>query len=187
MTTPSRRSATTRRPRASAAAPSSAAGASLDKQPAPEARALLDALQAVARELRLTERRGRAPMGLPPAQLRALRELVARPAASLAELAERTYTDPSSASVVVQRLVERGLVMRVDAEQDRRRTELRATAAGRALVARSPADAVARVADALSPMGERQAASLSRALLALARGLRTGQDGSGEGAVAADG
>jgi DNA-binding MarR family transcriptional regulator len=165
---------------------SASIAAPVDDQHVPEARALLEALQAVARELRLTERRGRAPLGLPPAQLRALRELAARPAASLAELAERTYTDPSSASVVVQRLVERGLVMRADSERDRRRTELRATAAGRALVARAPADAVSRVADALTPLGERQAAAMSRGLLALARGLRAHQDGDGDGASLPD-
>jgi DNA-binding MarR family transcriptional regulator len=171
MTAP-RRPAAARRPRPAPAPPPPAD----DDQRAPAARDLLEALQAVARELRLTERRGRAPLGLPPAQLRALRELAARPAASLAELAERTYTDPSSASVVVQRLVERGLVVRVDSEHDRRRTELRATPAGRALVSRAPADAVARVADALTPLGERQAATMSRGLMALARGLRAAQD-----------
>lgn len=149
-----------------------------------EARALLEALRAVARELRLSDRRARSSLDLPPAQLHALRELAARPAISLAELAERTHTDPSSASVVVQRLVERGLVARGESEQDRRRTELKATATGRALAARSPADAVERVADALSPLGERQAASLSRGLLALARGLRAAQDGPGDGEVA---
>ncbi len=166
--------------RARAAAPPAPAAA----PDAPDARALLDALQAVARELRLTERRGKAPNGLPPAQLRALRELAAQPAASLAQLAERTHTDPSSASVVVQRLVERGFVVRADSERDRRRTELRATPAGRALVARAPADAVARVSDALTPLGERQAASLSRGLLALARGLRASHDGEDDGSEA---
>lgn len=174
MTSP-RRPAPARRPRSAPAATQPA-----DDQRAPAARELLEALQAVARELRLTERRGRAPLGLPPAQLRALRELAARPAASLAELAERTYTDPSSASVVVQRLVERGLVVRVDSEQDRRRTELRATTPGRALVSRAPADALARVADALSPLGERQAATMSRGLMALARGLRAAQGDAAE-------
>jgi DNA-binding MarR family transcriptional regulator len=171
----SRRPATRRAPSAAAPAPAAAA--------APDARALLDALQAVARELRLTERRGKAPNGLPPAQLRALRELAGQPAASLAELAERTHTDPSSASVVVQRLVERGLVVRVDSERDRRRTELRATPAGRAIVARAPADAVTRVSEALTPLGDRQAASLSRGLLALARGLRASHDGAEDDAA----
>ena len=181
----SRRPSTAKRSRSAPAPIQSPAGAPADGAHAPEARALLDALQAVARELRLTERRGRAPMGLPPAQLRALRELAARPAASLAELAERTYTDPSSASVVVQRLVERGLVVRVDSERDRRRTELRATPSGRALVTRAPADALQRVAGALSPLGERQAASLSRGLLALARGLRDAETADAPAARAA--
>jgi DNA-binding MarR family transcriptional regulator len=176
---------TTRRPSpARRARPASAPAPSPDDDQAPEARALLDALQAVARELRLTERRGRAPLGLPPGPAAGPPRARRRPAASLAELAERTYTDPSSASVVVQRLVERGLVMRVDSERDRRRTELRATASGRALVSRAPTDAVVRVADALSPLGGRQAAALSRGLQALARGLRSAQDGAAEGAGA---
>ncbi len=141
-----------------------------------EAQTLLDTLQAVARELRLADHRGEAADRLPPAQLRALRELAARPAASLAELAGRTHTDPSSASVVVQRLVERGLVSRDQSEQDRRRTELRATAAGSALAARAPTDAVTRVAGALAPLSDRQAAALTRGLRALASGLRASHD-----------
>ncbi len=171
MTSP-RRPASTRRVRPAASPPAVAP----DGAESAEARALLDALRAVARELRLAEGRGRAT-GLPPAQLRTLRELADRPAASLADLAERTHTDPSSASVVVQRLVERGLVVRADAQADRRRTELRLTAAGRALASRAPGDAVARVAGALSPLGERQAAALSRNLLAVARGLRAAHGG----------
>jgi DNA-binding MarR family transcriptional regulator len=130
----------------------------------------------VARELRLTEQRERPQLGLPPAQLRVLRELSLRPAESLGELAGRTFTDPSSASVVVQRLVERGLVQRVESDVDRRRTALTVSAEGRALAARAPADAVARVADAILPLGEAQAALLARGLRALARELRGEHD-----------
>lgn len=137
-----------------------------------EARALLEALRAVARELRLTEQREHPQLGIPPAQLRVLRELAVRPAESLGELAARTYTDPSSASVVVHRLVGRGLAARVESEEDRRRTTIAATPEGRALAARSPADAVARVADAIAPLGEGRAAALSHQLRALARQLR---------------
>ena len=137
-----------------------------------EAQALLEALRAVARELRLTEQRERPQLGLPPAQLRVLRELALRPANSLGELAARTYTDPSSASVVVQRLVERGLVARVESEEDRRRTTIATSPEGSALAARAPADAVARVADAITPMGGDQVASLSQTLRTLARQLR---------------
>lgn len=143
-----------------------------------DARALLDALRAVSRELRLAERRGDSQLGLQPAQLHALRELAVRPAASLAELAARTHTDPSSASVVVQRLVERGLVLRREAKADHRRTELKATAAGRALAARAPASAVERIDGALAKIGERQAASLAHGLRALAHRLRAA-DGDG--------
>ena len=151
-------------------------GASAERPDTPEARALLEALRAVARELRLTEQRERPQLGVPPAQLRVLRELSVRPAASLGELATRTYTDPSSASVVVQRLVERGLVMREESEADRRRTVLTLTPAGRGLVAAAPADAVSRVAEAISPLGEARATALARGLRALARELRAGHD-----------
>ncbi|GJG89026.1 hypothetical protein tb265_42070 [Gemmatimonadetes bacterium T265] len=144
---------------------------------AADARAVLDALRAVTRELRLAERDPDGRPGLPPAQLHALRELAARPARSLAELAERTHTDPSSASVVVQRLVARGLVTRVEADGDRRRTELKVTASGRTLAARAPASALARVTDALESLGARQTAALARNLHVLARGLRAGQPG----------
>lgn len=153
--------------------PASAADSS---SPTTDARALLDALRAVTRELRLAERGRDSQLGLQPAQLHALRELAARPANSLAELAGRTHTDPSSASVVVQRLVARGLVARVEAGADRRRTELKVTAAGRALAARAPASAVTRVAGALASIGTRQTAALSRNLRVLAQGLRAAHE-----------
>lgn len=160
------------RPRARATAAGRSAHA--DRDPT-EARALVEALRAVARELRLAERRGDAVLSLQPAQRHALRELAARPASSLAELAERTHTDPSSASVVVQRLVERSLVTRGDAADDRRRTVLKVTPAGRALAARAPANAVERVQGALEELGARQAVTLAAALHKLADGLRAKQ------------
>ncbi len=160
------RSACTVRPTPTVASPSATAT---------DARALLDALRAVTRELRLADRGPRSRPGLPPAQLHALGELADRPARSLAELAARTHTDPSSASVVVQRLVARGLVVRVEADGDRRRTELRVTPAGRTLAARAPASAADRLADAVVPLGARQTAALARNLHVLARGLRAAQ------------
>ena len=170
---PARRRAPAARPDRTTRPPAHAA------QPPPattDARALLDALRAVTRELRLAERGSNSQLGLQPAQLHALRELAARPAHSLAELAARTHTDPSSASVVVQRLVARGLVARVEAAADRRRTELKVTAAGRALAARAPASTLARVSDALASLSERQSAALARSLRALAQGMRATHD-----------
>jgi DNA-binding MarR family transcriptional regulator len=139
--------------------------------------ALLDALRAIGRELRLAERDAMDRLGLPPAQAHVLRHLGERPARSLTEMAERTHTDPSSASVVVRRLVERGLVARRPAAGDRRRTELALTAAGRALLRRLPASAADRLAAAVTALGDRQTASLARGLRALARALDAAPDG----------
>lgn len=136
------------------------------------ARELIEALRAVARELRLSEREAEQRLGVRPAQLLALRKLAERPAASLAELAERTHTDPSSASVVVQRLVERGLVARTPADADRRRIALAITPAGRALVRRAPETTHERVAHAVAQLGPRSTTPLVRGLGAFVRALR---------------
>ena len=147
--------------------------------PEPPSTQVLDALRAVARELRVSGRAAEQRVGLHPAQLHALQQLAERPAHSLAELAERTHTDPSSVSVVVQRLVERGLVVRTPAADDRRRTELAATASGRALARRAPESSTRRLERALSSMGDRDSATLARTLSALARGLRGAEGADG--------
>jgi DNA-binding MarR family transcriptional regulator len=133
--------------------------------------ALIDALRAITRELRLVERDAEHRLGLPPAQAHVLRHLGRRAASSLAELADRTHTDPSSASVVVQRLVERGLVVRTPAADDRRRTELTLTPSGRALLRRRPASASDRLETAVASLGDQRTTSLARGLSALARAL----------------
>ncbi|MCC6995887.1 MAG: MarR family transcriptional regulator [Deltaproteobacteria bacterium] len=98
----------------------------------------LDALRRIVRSLRTSAHRAENSVGLSGAQLFVLHELGDTPAASLAELASRTLTDPSSVSVVVARLVARRLVARTPSSTDRRRRELSLTAAGRALCARAP-------------------------------------------------
>jgi DNA-binding MarR family transcriptional regulator len=134
--------------------------------------ALLDALRAVGRQLRMADREAEQLVGLHPAQLHTLQRLAEHPASSLAELAERTHTDPSSASVVVQRLVERGLVARREAAYDRRRIELDITAAGRTLLRRAPAGTSDRLAAAAAELGPTRAAALARGLRALSQVLR---------------
>jgi DNA-binding MarR family transcriptional regulator len=154
----------------------SAATPAVDGRPLQSA-ALLDALRSVARELRLVGRDAEQRVGIHRAQLHALHQLAKRPCDSLAELAERTHTDPSSVSVVVQRLVERGLVERTPAADDRRRTELRATPAGRALLRRAPESAVRRLEGALTSVGPRDLGTVTKSLVALARTLRAQNPG----------
>jgi DNA-binding MarR family transcriptional regulator len=141
------------------------------------AAALLDALRAVSRELRVADRDADQRVGLPPAQVHTLRQLGQAPAASLTALAERTHTDPSSASVVVQRLVTRGLVARTPAADDRRRVELALTPAGRAMLRRLPASASTRVEEAVAALGAQRAVALARRLEELARALQGDQAG----------
>jgi DNA-binding MarR family transcriptional regulator len=77
-------------------------------------------------------------LGVSGAQLFVLRELAAEPGASIRRLSERTLTDPSSVSVVVSRLVERGFVTRRRAEDDARRSVLEVSRRGASLLSRAP-------------------------------------------------
>jgi MarR family transcriptional regulator, organic hydroperoxide resistance regulator len=160
------------RPRARAADASSARDGATPAAETTAAAALLDALRALDREMRVAPALADVRGSLPPAQARTLRTLAERPALSLAELAERTHTDPSSVSVVVQRLVEQGLVSRTPAAADRRRTELAITAAGIARLRREPTSAEHRLAEAIETLGERRASSVARGLRALAKALQ---------------
>jgi DNA-binding MarR family transcriptional regulator len=105
--------------------------------PDPTVTRSINAWRRIVRALRLSARGAERGLGLSGAQLFVLQQLGERSAYSLNELAERTHTHQSSVSVVVGRLVERGLVDRVRAPDDTRRLHLRLTAAGRALLRRS--------------------------------------------------
>jgi DNA-binding MarR family transcriptional regulator len=132
-------------------------------------RAVLDALRRVVRELRLSARDAERGAGISGAQLFVLQTLAQRPASSLNDLALRTLTDQSSVSVVVGRLVDRNLVTRKASRGDARRVELRATPAGRRLLARCPEPTQARLLFALGRMSDGELESLRRGLGALVR------------------
>jgi DNA-binding MarR family transcriptional regulator len=171
MTDPRRAARSLAVPAPTGTAPTSLPAASTSSGDA--SRLVLDALRAVRRELRLAERAATDGLGLPPAQARVLRVLGERPARSLGELAERTHTGASSASVVVQRLVDEGLVARTPAADDRRRTALALTTAGRGRPRRVPASTEARLREALGVLGHRQAVSLARQLERVVSALQT--------------
>ena len=87
--------------------------------------------------------------GVTGAQLFVLRELSLDPGASIRRLSERTLTDPSSVSVIVARLVERGLVSRALDEADRRKSALTLTRRGAQLLKRAPEPYQGRLIDVL--------------------------------------
>ncbi|MEO8602339.1 MAG: MarR family winged helix-turn-helix transcriptional regulator [bacterium] len=100
---------------------------------------LLDAFRRIVQALRVAERGAQSSVGLSAAQLFVLRALEReRRPLDLRALAGRARTHHSSVSVVVQRLVERGLVSRRRASDDARRAQVALTAAGRRVLTAAP-------------------------------------------------
>jgi len=98
----------------------------------------MNAVRSVVRALRLNTRSIEGKLGISLAQLFVLQQLADRPAESLNELAERTATHQSSVSVVVRRLVDRGLVTRVASPADRRRVQIALTPEGENMLRGAP-------------------------------------------------
>jgi DNA-binding MarR family transcriptional regulator len=110
---------------------------------------VLDSLRRIVRALRTTAHMVERDLGISGAQLFVLSELAAEPGISLRRLSERTLTDPSSVSVVVARLVRRGLIARRRDRADGRRSALSLTERGRALLRRAPEPVQARLVRAV--------------------------------------
>lgn len=109
----------------------------------------MDAIRAVVRALRVNTRAIELEIGISLAQLFVLQQVAQRPADSLNDLAERTATHQSSVSVVVRRLVDRGLVARSASATDKRRIQISATPAGEQLLVGAPQTIQARLMSAL--------------------------------------
>jgi DNA-binding MarR family transcriptional regulator len=124
----------------------------------------LDDLRRIVRVLRESSRAAERSVGLSGAQLFVLQCLADGRAGSLNALAARTHTHQSTVSVVVRRLVERGLVRRRNADDDARRVELSLTARGRTLLGRAPDAAQERLIAGLERLSPADRAQLARAL-----------------------
>ena len=133
--------------------------------------ATLVALRRIVRYLRLADREVENACGLSVASLFVLNQLADSPALSIAEIAERSLTDPSSVSTVVARLVERTLVVRTPSRSDRRRVELTLTARGRKLVLTAPRVPQLVMLEALRAMSAKKRAEIARALESLASAI----------------
>ena len=136
-----------------------------------DVRAALDALRRIVQALRLDGRDDEAGVRLSSAQVFALRQLRDHPGASINELAALTFTHQSSVSVVVQRLVARGLVARLPASHDRRRHRFSLTAAGRRLLRRVPPAVQDRLIASIAALPRARRRVFVRSLAALARSV----------------
>lgn len=128
-----------------------------------EGKRILNAIRQLVRALRLFDREAQSRYGISAAQMFVLHALDTDEVLSLNALAERTVTDQSSASVVVQRLVDAGYVTRTARKEDRRHIELRLTPRGRTVIRKSPPPAQQRilaVIESMAPRDRKQFASL---------------------------
>src|SRR4051812_35623690 len=141
-----------------------------------DVRAVLDNLRRIVQALRVgTKHPGRAALGT--AQLFALEQIARHPGASINDVADLTFTHQSSVSVVVQRLVERGLVVRGPPTADRRRSQLEVTAAGRRILRTAPDIVQQRLIAGIAARPPRERARLAAALGDIAR-IVAPQDGA---------
>lgn len=120
-----------------------------------EGKRILNSIRQLVRALRLFDREAQSRYGISAAQMFVLHTLDQDDALSLNGLAERTATDQSSASVVVQRLVDGGYVTRTAKKEDRRHIELRLTPKGRAIARKSPPPAQQKILAAVESMSAR--------------------------------
>lgn len=131
---------------------------------------MLRSLRMLVHGLRATSHAVEKKLGVTGAQLFVLRELAAEPDVSIRRLSERTLTDPSSASVVVARLVERGLVKRRRDLADGRRSVLSVSKRGKAVLEHSPEPYQAKLFAALQSLPRQHLRQLHLGLSALVGG-----------------
>ena len=132
----------------------------------------MNAVRSIVRAQRINTRAIELKMGISLAQLFVLQQLAERPSDSLNDLAERTATHQSSVSVVVRRLVERGLVSRTASSTDKRRIEIDLTPSGRALLVDAPTTIQKQLITGLTHMSTDEQAGLADLLETWLKGAK---------------
>lgn len=125
---------------------------------------VMGALRQIVHALYRSSRSAERAHGISGAQLFVLQLLAESPAPSVNALAERTLTHQSSVSVVVSRLVERGLVARQRSAEDGRRVELCLTPAGEEVLQRTPAAVQLQLLESLRSLAAEELDCLSTVL-----------------------
>lgn len=157
-----------------------------------EVRVALDAFRRIVQALRTGARPGDLRGSVSHAQLFALQQIAKHPRSSINDIAALTFTHQSSVSVVVQRLVRRGLVAKVAARDDRRRHCLAVTARGRRIQQRAATAVPERLIAALSSLPAAEGRAFASALTRIADAVSHGKgyppmfmEGRMKGAIAA--
>jgi DNA-binding MarR family transcriptional regulator len=141
------------------------------------ARQILEVVPRAMRFLR-GEMRREAGAGVSVPQFRVLVFLGRTPGTSLSTVARHVGIADATASVMVSRLVERGLVSRTSDPSERRRVMLRLTQRGTTLLERARAHARLRMAERLDALSGEELAAVAGALTLLERALGPAGEGS---------
>jgi len=123
---------------------------------------VMDSLRRIVLALRVWAREAEGRSGVSGAQVFVLENLATEPGQSVTRLAERTLTSKAAVSVVVSKLVDKGLVRRKPSNVDGRSVVLDLTAAGRRALDGSPESPAGHVVAALKRLPKAELAELSR-------------------------
>jgi DNA-binding MarR family transcriptional regulator len=132
--------------------------------PPPEAKRILNAIRRLVRTLRVYSRKTEVHLGLSAAQIFVLQELNEAAHMTLKELAERTMTDVSSVSVVVEKLAHKGLLTRQRAKADARRLDLCISPEGKQVLRQEPHAVQSRLIHAVTELKPAQRKALAKGL-----------------------
>lgn len=142
-----------------------------------DAEALYDALSYLVRVYQFRDRDRICCYDISITQCYALEALVRRGSLRLQVLADELFLDKSTTSRVVEALVQKEYVRRVDEPADRRAVQIDITAAGRRLYRRIRADIVSREKSLLAGLSAEVRAGAIELLRGLARAAAAQGDG----------
>ncbi|HVS31089.1 MAG TPA: MarR family transcriptional regulator [Thermoanaerobaculia bacterium] len=128
---------------------------------------VLNSFRNLVKALRLADRAGVKRYGLGASQIYVLHELNRSAPLSINELAERTATDQSTVSVVVNNLVGKGYVARERSDADARRAELALTRKGKAAAKSLPPPIQEAIIRGVEQLPRARARSLADAMEAV--------------------
>ena len=134
-----------------------------ERDPAAPARAM-SAVREMMRAFNVATKQLERRFGLSGAQLETLEILEQHPGLSPSDLACRSATDQSTASVVVKRLADAGYVERRQHDGDRRRTHLTLTPEGHAILAKASPSVTTRLREAFTRMAPPERVTLTQLL-----------------------
>lgn len=134
----------------------------------------MHSLRSLVNALGQSARRVEQRTGLTNAQLFILRQLGLETGLSINDLAARAMTQQSAVSVVVSRLVRRGLVRRSRSTADARRVVVSLSPAGRRMLRAAPEAPTSRLLAALAQLHDDDVEGLAVGLRALGRAFGAG-------------